>query len=73
MEASLQAIVDDARQVFAQAADRTALAQVKARYLGKDGAITQRMKALGRAAPADRARLGSELNEVKQAVEALLG
>lgn len=72
MEASLQAIVDDAREVFAQAADRAALAQTKARYLGKDGAITQRMKALGRAAPEERARLGNELNQVKQAVETLL-
>ena len=72
MEATLQAIVDDARDAFGAAADRASLAQVKARYLGKDGALTQRMKALGRAAPDKRARLGQQLNEAKQAIEALV-
>lgn len=72
MEASLQAIVDEARATFSQAPDRAQLAQVKARFLGKDGAVTQRMKALGKAAPDERAQLGAALNQVKQAVEALL-
>lgn len=72
MDSSLQAIFDEARAAFAQAPDRVQLAQVKARFLGKEGAVTQRMKQLGKAAPDERARLGAALNAVKQAVEALL-
>ena len=35
MDASLQAIVDEARATFAATPDRAQLAQVKARFLGK--------------------------------------
>ena len=42
MDSSLQDIIDDARAAVAASADPAALANAKARFLGKDGAVTQR-------------------------------
>ncbi|MCO5101602.1 MAG: phenylalanine--tRNA ligase subunit alpha [Burkholderiaceae bacterium] len=48
------------------------LANAKARALGKDGALSARMKKLGALAPAERAAAGRALNETKQRIEAAL-
>lgn len=48
------------------------LEQVKAKYLGKQGALTEQMKQLGKATAEERPKLGAAINEVKQQVEALL-
>ena len=69
---STQDIVAEAERMFEAARDNASLANAKARFLGKDGAITQRMKALAKASPDERGRLGRELNEVKQRIEALV-
>jgi phenylalanyl-tRNA synthetase alpha chain len=67
-----QALVDEARELLSAAADAAALANAKARFLGKDGLLTARMKALGALAPAERGLVGKRLNEAKQAIEALV-
>lgn len=72
MDESLQALVAEARTALAQADDGQALANAKARFLGRDGLLTQRMKALGTLAPAERSTLGKQLNVAKQAIEALV-
>lgn len=71
-EMSLSELLDAARQAVAAAEDAPQLANAKARYLGREGVLTARMKALGRLAPEQRSVAGRELNEVKQAVEALV-
>ncbi|MCC7287759.1 MAG: phenylalanine--tRNA ligase subunit alpha [Burkholderiaceae bacterium] len=48
------------------------LANAKARALGKEGALTLEMKALGALAAAQRALMGRQLNEAKQAIERAL-
>jgi phenylalanyl-tRNA synthetase alpha chain len=68
-----QGLVDEARSLVSAAADGAALANAKARFLGKDGLLTARMKALGTLTPAERGPVGKRLNEVKQAIEALVG
>jgi len=73
MDAMLQQIVADAQAALASAGDSAALANAKARFLGKDGLLTQRMKALGKLSPQERSIAGRELNEAKQAVESLVG
>ncbi len=73
MSASEQSLIDEARALIAQAADAAALANAKARFLGKDGLLTARMKALGVLPPAERGPTGKRLNEAKQAIEGLLG
>ena len=72
MDESLQALVDDARRALAGAGDAQALANAKARFLGRDGLVTQRMKSLGGLAPETRAAAGRQLNLAKQAIEALV-
>jgi len=73
MDDSLQALIDDARRVLAGAPDAQALANAKARYLGRDGLLTLRMKSLGTLAPEVRAAAGKQLNVAKQEIEALIG
>ena len=43
---ALQQIVEEARREFAAAADPAALENAKARYVGKAGVVTARLKAL---------------------------
>ena len=66
------ALVSEAAQAIATCADPPALANAKARFLGKEGALTQRMKALGRLPAAERGPAGKALNELKQRIESLL-
>jgi phenylalanyl-tRNA synthetase alpha chain len=72
MDPQLQSIVEDARGAIDSACDGASLANAKARFLGKDGAVTQRMKSLGKLGPEERSAAGKQLNEVKQAIEALV-
>jgi phenylalanyl-tRNA synthetase alpha chain len=65
----LTALVDRARDEFAQCADPAALENAKARYLGKTGAITGRMKLLGNLAAAERPAAGARINDAKAAIE----
>jgi phenylalanyl-tRNA synthetase alpha chain len=68
----LNALVDRARSEFAACGDPAALENAKARYLGKTGAITERMKALGQLSATERPAAGARINEAKAAIEALL-
>jgi phenylalanyl-tRNA synthetase alpha chain len=72
MDANLNALVDQARQAFAQAPDATELANAKARFLGREGLLTAQMKNLGSLTGQARADAGRTLNQVKQTIEALL-
>jgi phenylalanyl-tRNA synthetase alpha chain len=67
-----QRLVDEARDLLASAGDAAALANAKARFLGKDGLLTARMKLLGKLSPEARGPVGKRLNETKQAIEALV-
>jgi phenylalanyl-tRNA synthetase alpha chain len=70
--ADLDAIVADAERRFAVAVDGTTLENEKARFLGKTGAITERLKALGKLDPDARKTEGARINAAKQRIEALL-
>ena len=72
MEQSLEALIEEARAAFAAAADPTALADAKARFVGRDGELTRKMKQLGALTGEAKASAGRALNAAKQAVEALL-
>ena len=51
------------------AADLVELEQVKARYLGKSGALTELLKQLGKLSPEERKSAGATINAAKQAFE----
>lgn len=61
-----------ARDALATAGDSAALANAKARYLGRDGLLTQAMKGLGRLTAQERSIEGKRLNQIKQAIEGLI-
>ena len=68
----LDQLVQQAAADFAAAADGVQLEQTKARYLGKTGALTERLKGLGKLAADERRVAGAEINRAKDAIEAAL-
>ena len=68
----LNAIVDDAKASFAQAATPADLENAKARFLGKSGSLTELLKGMGALSPEDKKTRGAAINQAKQQVEALL-
>ena len=57
---------------IAAATDVAVLDDVRVRYLGKKGLLTEQLKQLGRLPAADRPAAGQEINRVKQNVQAVL-
>ena len=72
MNTELDTLVDEARAAFAAATQPAALENEKARYLGKSGAITERLKALANLAPEEKRDAGARINAAKEAIERLL-
>ena len=72
MSSNLAELVQDAGRQFAQAADAAALENAKARFLGKQGAITELLKSLGKLAPEDKRTEGARINQAKAEIESLL-
>jgi len=68
----VDAIVKEALAAFAGADDADKLEQVKARYLGKAGALTQLLKGLSKLPAAERPAFGSRVNAAKEALEAAI-
>ena len=66
---NLTAILDNALQAVAAAADIPALEQIRVEYLGKKGSITELLKSLGAMDPEQRKQAGAEINELKQQVQ----
>ncbi|MFT0548150.1 phenylalanine--tRNA ligase subunit alpha [Allopusillimonas ginsengisoli] len=65
-------LVLQAKELFAQAADAAALENAKARFLGKQGALTVLLKGLGKLDPEQKKAEGARINQLKQQIEALL-
>jgi phenylalanyl-tRNA synthetase alpha chain len=68
----LDQLVRDAEQAFSQALTPADLDHAKARWIGKNGAITERLKALGQLDPEARKAVGAQINRVKEQIEQLL-
>ena len=69
---NLKHTLEEAREDFDQCQTVTDLDQVKAKYLGKTGVLTEALKSLGKLAAEDRPKVGAEINLVKQGVEEAL-
>jgi phenylalanyl-tRNA synthetase alpha chain len=68
----LQQIIRLATEAFSQSHDAAALANAKARFMGKESELTAAMKAMGKESPEVKAALGKQINVAKQAIEAAL-
>jgi len=69
----LENIVQEALKLFAGIEDAAQLEQVKARYLGKGGALTELQKSLGTLPAEQRPAMGARFNAAKEQLEAALG
>lgn len=68
----VEAIVQEALEVFARIEDAAELERAKARYLGRSGKLTGLLKSLGRLPPSERPAYGSRVNAAKERIEAAL-
>jgi len=69
---NLDQLIQQAEGEFAAAADSAQLEQAKARYLGKSGSLTERLKGLGKLDPEARREAGAAINRVKESIERAL-
>ncbi len=67
-----ETLISEARAALASVSTIVDLEQVKARYLGKSGVLTEHLKGLGKLSAEERPAAGAAINVAKQAVEALL-
>ena len=72
MTQSVDDLVSQAQELFAVANNAAALENAKARFLGKDGALTVLLKGLGKLDPEQKRDMGARINQAKQKVEELL-
>jgi phenylalanyl-tRNA synthetase alpha chain len=68
----LDAIVAEAVALFAAIADPAELEQAKARFLGRQGALTERLKGLGKLPPEEKRAAGARINDAKDRIERAL-
>jgi phenylalanyl-tRNA synthetase alpha chain len=65
-------IIAEAEAALAAVANIADLEQVKARFLGKSGVLTEQLKQLGKLSAEERPAAGAAINVAKQAVEGLV-
>jgi phenylalanyl-tRNA synthetase alpha chain len=68
-EPSLATIEEEARQEIGAAPSLAALAEVRARFLGKKGSVSGVLRGIGALAPEARARVGEAANVAKERIE----
>ena len=66
---NVDVILKEGLAALATVTDLVELEQVKARYLGKSGAMTELLKQLGKLSPEERKTAGAAINAAKQAFE----
>ena len=66
---SLDELEQQALQAVAESSDATALDEVRVRYLGKKGVLTQQLKQLGALPAEERPAAGQEINRIKRQVQ----
>ena len=66
----LEALRVEALAAAGGAEDEPSLRELEVRFLGKKGAVTALLKAMGQVPPAERPRIGQKANEVRAAVAA---
>lgn len=65
-------ILKEARAAFSATENQAELEQVKARYLGKSGVLTEQLKQLGKMPAEERREAGARINQIKDQVELAL-
>ncbi|HEY9860546.1 MAG TPA: phenylalanine--tRNA ligase subunit alpha [Candidatus Obscuribacterales bacterium] len=69
LEAQLEALRQEAQQAIATAHTLDQLDQLRVKYLGKKGQLSQALGGMGKLPPEERPRIGALTNEVKEALQ----
>ena len=69
---TIEAILSDATANLAAVKSMPELEQVKAKYLGKSGSLTEQLKKLGAMTPEEKKTAGALVNQTKELVESLI-
>jgi len=69
---TIKAILSDATANLAAVKSMPELEQVKAKYLGKSGSLTEQLKKLGAMTPEEKKTAGAMVNQAKAMVESLI-
>jgi len=72
MQEQLDTILNDAKALITQTNNVSDIQNLRVKYLGKKGALTELLKGLGRLDPQERPKAGQTINEAKQQVQSLL-
>jgi len=72
MKNEILSIKDLVQEELKKAGDLKAIHEIRIRYLGKKGKLTEKIKSLGSIAKENRAEYGQTLNEVKHHIESLI-
>ncbi|MDP9270584.1 MAG: phenylalanine--tRNA ligase subunit alpha, partial [Chloroflexota bacterium] len=73
LRAALEGVRRDASERLGEAVDEASVEGLRAALLGRSGALTRLLHALGAVEPAERPALGALANEVRQAVDVAIG
>src|SRR5690242_21096432 len=68
----LEQIIAEATQAIAATGSIAELEQVKARFLGKGGSVTELLKGLGKLSAEEKPKAGAAINQAKVRIEALV-
>jgi len=68
----LNQLIDQAKKDFASCSKLAELDNIKSKFLGKSGPITEAMKSLASLSPEEKPKKGAEINQVKKQIEVLL-
>lgn len=69
---NLDSLLGEAVSLFNGIDDAVELEQAKARYLGRNGRLTELLRGLGQLSPDERPAMGSRINQAKETLEAAL-
>ena len=72
LESRIAALLAEAQSALAASVDAAALEQVRVRYLGKQGVLTEQLKTLGSLSSEERPRAGKLVNDAKEQLQAQL-
>ncbi len=72
MQQELEQIINEATAAIGASADLRSLDEIRVRYLGKKGVLTERMKTLGSLSGEERPKAGQAINTAKKAVQQAL-
>lgn len=72
-EQHLKKLLADAETAIAAAANVAVVEEIRVRFLGKKGVLTEQLKSLGGLPPEERPRVGALVNQAKAALQESLG